>query len=388
MCQTGPMDKLDNRDSPQHDFRLLAAGITWLVVTLAYLSPLDPGQWGAGRWSGLAAALLFAAAIFAATRSRQRKPALALQQRYAALVVAALALLVMVLAHPRDIIFILAIIFAAVTPEYFPLRRAAWLQIALHSTLSAAYMWRWGGSVEFLMENLLWLGFQAFALLSSQIAADERRAREELEFSHHQLAATQAMLASTSRQDERLRISRDIHDVMGHHLTGLSLQLEVASHSGPEKAQEHIAQAQLIAKLLLSDVRQVVNDLRAIDVLDLHTALRSLTANTGQLQVTLDLPETLQVEDTRVAEALFRAVQEIVTNAVRHAGARHLQVELQVADGAVIIEARDDGGLQSLPQEGNGLRGMRERIEALGGELQLHAQGGLGYRIHLEAARP
>ena len=353
------------------------------MVSIAYLSPIAPGQWGADKWVGFGGVLLYGVAIYIATRKTRQPSVDSLPVRYSALVVAALSLLLMILASPRDIIFILTIIFASILPEYFPLRRSAVIQLALHCTLALVYMQRWGATSDFFFESLLWLAFEAFALLSSQIAADERRARQDLEFSHAQLEATQSMLAAASRQDERLRISRDIHDVLGHHLTGLSLQLEVASHSTAQKVQEHITQAQFIAKLLLSDVRQVVNDLRQIDQMDLADALRSLAANTGRLQIDLTIPDQLTVPDTRVAEAVFRTVQEIVTNAVRHSSASGLYINLADHDGTLTITASDDGHIDRLPPEGNGLKGMRERIEDLGGSVQLGIARGLSYTIQL-----
>jgi len=377
------MNSAQQVDLKRPGYRILAAAGTWLVVTFAYLSPLGEAAWSSGKTWGLASALLYGLAIFVATRNRVAARQPSLVARYAALVIAALALLGMVLAHPRDIVFILAIIIAAILPEYFSFRRSVFLQLVLHCALAGAYYLRWDADSGFFAESLLWLTFQAFALLSSQIAADERRARQELEFSHKQLAATQDMLANTSRQDERLRISRDIHDVLGHHLTGLSLQLEVASHSEGAKAREHLAQAQLIAKLLLSDVRQVVNDLRDVEALDLGQALRSLAENTGAIRVRLHLPTPFRLANTPLAEVVFRSVQEIITNAVRHSRGDHLDISIAEDEGRLRIEANDNGQLPHLPVEGNGLKGMRERIEEIGGNLSLDVAGGLAYRICL-----
>ncbi len=377
------MDSAQQVELKRPVYRILAAAGTWVVVTFAYLSPLGGAAWNSGKSWGLASALLYGLAVFVATWNRVATRQPSLQARYVALGIAALALLGMVLAHPRDIVFILAIIIAAILPEYFSFRRSVLLQLALHCALAIAYYLRWDGDGGFFAESLLWLTFQAFALLSSQIAADERRARQELEFSHKQLAATQDMLANTSRQDERLRISRDIHDVLGHHLTGLSLQLEVASHSEGAKAREHLAQAQLIAKLLLSDVRQVVNDLRDVDALELGQALHALTENTGAIQVRLHLPTPFRLAETAMAEVVFRSVQEIITNAVRHSHGDRLDISITQDEGKLLIEANDNGRIRQPPVEGNGLKGMRERIEQMGGKLSLEVAGGLAYRICL-----
>src|SRR3546814_12036878 len=77
--------------------------------------------------------------------------------------------------------------------------------------------------------------------------------------SNSELRATRALLAESSRLSERMRISRELHDLLGHHLTALSLNLEVATHVSSGKAQEHVRQAHTLAKLLLTDVREAVS---------------------------------------------------------------------------------------------------------------------------------
>ena len=98
-----------------------------------------------------------------------------------------------------------------------------------------AVFWWLGGPVTALTAGGAYLGFQMFAMATSTLTALERTARGELARANAELQATQALLAEDSRVAERLRISRDLHDMLGHHLTALSLQLEVASRlaSGP-----------------------------------------------------------------------------------------------------------------------------------------------------------
>ena len=129
-----------------------------------------------------------------------------------------------------------------------------------------------------------------------------------------------------SRVNERTRISRELHDLLGHHLTALSLNLEVAGHLSEGRAKEHVQQAHTLARLLLTDVREVVSQLREDGAIDLATALLPLAENVPALDIHMDIEEPLTVDDPERAHVLLRCTQEIITNAVRHAGARNLWI--------------------------------------------------------------
>src|SRR6185312_12913370 len=156
----------------------------------------------------------------------------------------------------------------------------------------------------------------------SMVASQQAEQREAQRRLNSELRATRALLAESSRIAERMRIARDLHDLIGHHLTALSLNLEVASHLTNEAAGAHVRKAQSTAKLLLADVREVVSELRQDDSIDLTQALRSLTDGVPGLNVHVVMPPRFSVEDPRRAQVLLRCAQEIITNAARHAGAR------------------------------------------------------------------
>src|SRR6185295_9696641 len=115
------------------------------------------------------------------------------------------------------------------------------------------------------------------------------RARDDLARANVALIAAQDLLAQQSRVAERLRIARDLHDAVGHHLTALSLQLEVASHKADGAAAEHVHQAQSIARLLLADVRAAISAERDAAPLDLRPALERMVAATPGPRVELEI---------------------------------------------------------------------------------------------------
>jgi signal transduction histidine kinase len=228
----------------------------------------------------------------------------------------------------------------------------------------------------------LFLGISLFAFMSSVVALRQHSARDELRKVNSELRATQALLAENTRIAERVRIARDLHDLVGHHLTALTLNLEVATHLVDGKALEHVQQAHSLAKLLLADVREVVSDMRHDDKVDLAAALRTLVEGVPEPHIHLDLPSELAMTDPLRAQVLLRCAQEMITNSVRHARARNLWIRLSLDEEGVVMSARDDGrGVESF-QAGNGLKGMAERLRHLGGEIKIETTPGAGFSLH------
>src|SRR5690606_23918728 len=172
---------------------------------------------------------------------------------------------------------------------------------------------------EALMQSLLYGGFSMFIYVTSLVARQQAEAREEQRRLNAELRATRALLAESARVNERTRISRELHDLLGHHLTALSLNLEVAGHLVSGKAHEHVNQAHTIARLLLSDVREAVSRLRTDDAIDMAATLLPLADNVAGLKIMLDMPQPFLLDDPERGHVLLRCTQEIITNAVRHA---------------------------------------------------------------------
>lgn len=232
------------------------------------------------------------------------------------------------------------------------------------------------------MESGLFLGISLFAFMSSVVVLRENAARDELRRVNSELQATQVLLADNTRIAERVRIARELHDLVGHHLTALTLNLEVVTHLVNGKVLEHVQQAHSLARLLLADVREVVSDMRKDDTVNLANALNTLVKGVPKPKIHLDLPSGDVMTDPQRAQVLLRCVQEMITNSVRHAQAGNLWIRLSVSGDGLAMSARDDGIGADKVAVGNGLLGMAERLKQLGGKLEIESQPGAGFALH------
>jgi len=235
-----------------------------------------------------------------------------------------------------------------------------------------------------LMQALGYMGFSSFVFTTALVARRQAQARDEQRRLNSELRATRALLAESVRVNERTRIARELHDLLGHHLTALSLNLEVANHLTTGAAQEHVGQARTLAKLLLSDVREAISQIRDDGAIDLGATLRPLAGNVPALQVEMRLPEPFLLDDAERAHVLLRCTQEIITNAVRHAQASRLELDYRLTGGRVRLRARDDGRGADLGTFGNGLRGIGERLAAYGGTMQVRTAPGEGFALDID----
>ena len=265
-------------------------------------------------------------------------------------------------------------------------RRRGLLWIALQSAaLAGAVAYHWSPRAALLLAPP-YLAFQLLAFFVADVLAREARAREAR--AREELRAAQARLAETTRLGERLRISQELHDALGHHLTALRLNLEAASRTAEGRAREPVQAAQSIARMLLTEVRAAVEELRDPERLDLGSALRALAEEMPRPRIHLSLPGSLPVDAGEGALIVLRCAQEIATNAARHAGAENLWLELSEKDGRLELRARDDGRGADEVRAGNGLRGLRERVERAGGALTVETSPGAGFSVRATLPLP
>jgi signal transduction histidine kinase len=231
-------------------------------------------------------------------------------------------------------------------------------------------------------------GFYFLAFGVAGVAVLEQRARHRLAAANAELTATQGLLSDTVRASERLRIARDLHDHVGHHLTALNLHLDLAQRQADGKVHELVRTSRELSQALLAEVRRVVVQERDVYPVALAQALQTLCAGVPRPPVQLTLEEPLAAVSPAVAHAVFRCVQEGLSNAIRHAGATTVEVSVACEGDDVVVRIGDDGAGNAGRPEGSGLRGMRERLAAARGTLVAanRAPRGFGLEARLPIA--
>ena len=208
--------------------------------------------------------------------------------------------------------------------------------------------------------------------------AQKIRASSKLDLAHEEIE----QLAKVA---ERERIARDLHDVLGHTLSVIVLKSELASRliaTDAKRAATEIADVESIARKALSEVREAITGYRAEGLAaEIKRAQSALEAAGVELIYEETLPALKPAEETVMSLAL----REAITNVVRHAQAKHCFMRFVIIDGRTSLVVEDDGR-GGIRAEGNGLRGMRERIEALGGRFAIDGSRGTRITIELPSA--
>ncbi|MCC2618044.1 histidine kinase [Aestuariibacter halophilus] len=280
---------------------------------------------------------------------------------------------------PFTYVAIFTTLWSALMPYRFSMRTCLLLSPLWSMPLWIIFSFHWQESYAWLSALLFW-AFNVFALVMVNATRMAKNAQEEAQRLNQELLATQHLLAHASKEAERTRIARNIHDVLGHHLTALTIHLQVAVRTSDEQQRANLEQCHSLAKLLLSDVREAVSDMRENASFDIQDSLRALIDNTPQLTIELDYSPDVRIADVSEAEAVLRCVQEGITNCLRHSSARHLWITMNQDGKQTRLALQDDGGTTKSVVMGNGLTGMKERFRALGGDIRW-LQNDRGFRV-------
>ena len=236
-----------------------------------------------------------------------------------------------------------------------------------------------------LLNTLVFILYMVVLTLS-QTSEKERilRLNSQLQNANRKLEEYAQEQVRMTETRERNRLAREIHDTLGHSLTGIITGIEACimlMDIAPEATKEQLRAIAQVARNGITDVRHSVNALRpdALETLDLEAAIRKLVAesesSTG-VKIDLVFPEDLQDLDQDEEDVLYRIVQESITNAIRHGNATHIDVRMEHVDNDLRIRIADNGKGCDDIQSGFGLHHMQERIDMLKGTLSYSGKDG------------
>lgn len=374
------------RTRPSSFWLDFAAYVTWIALAIltAFIALGDDGLSAVARAGGAAAAagaILLGAIHVQWCAVDRRVP----WRWWSIAGQSVLALTAIHALHSQTLAVFLIIIASTAAESGDPRATLRWF-IAVNAGLLAVLLVNYS-LVAALISFFLFFGFQIFAFAMNQAVASERRTREQLAGVNAELMATRRLLQESARNEERLRISRELHDVAGHRLTALKLNLRALLAKGEVDA-ERLSLCFELSDELLGDIRSVVHQLRASDEIDVPGALGLLRDQHPDLDVHLDVDPRLQVEGIEIAEAIVRSTQEAITNAVKHGRARHVWITLRQGEDGLTLSVRDDGqGGAPSERAGHGLAGMGERAALLGGALAVERAQGSGWTLTLTFPR-
>lgn len=234
----------------------------------------------------------------------------------------------------------------------------------------------------FLMVNVLILVIAGFAQHNKEEKERKDILYKELLDVHKKVKQYTDEVNRLSVVEERNRIARDIHDTLGHNMTALIMQLQMTEHLMKEdssKADGLLSDAVKTAKDSLASIREVVQTLRGAATFVPVDAIKKLvgefSAKTG-VDISLDISGEAVRQDSAANMAVVRIIQEAMTNAVRHGKATRIYIGLDYSGDAITFNVRDNGIGAEKVKEGYGLKGIRERAEAFGGNAEFGSSEG------------
>lgn len=237
-----------------------------------------------------------------------------------------------------------------------------------------------------------------FVIMFTQLRLNEQSARiqaeelaQQLEIANHQLAEYASQAEELAATQERNRLAREIHDNLGHYLTIVNVQIEAAKvtcETDPSRALEALDKAQELARKGLSGVRESVAALRVspVEKRPLKDAIAELVeeSKASGISTEFNIIGKPKAVESKSALALYRVVQEGLTNVRKHANASHVDIELDFSQAdSIRLMLRDDGAGAADTSGGFGLIGLRERVQLLGGEFKVETQPDQGFQIEV-----
>lgn len=358
------------RNEQDHDIHG-KPGMSLLYLAFVFLPLLFWPKWSASTLTASVAAIaLFLPVYFAWFRSGPR------MRMGLVLVVAGIGYGLIPFNPGGNTFIIYAFALAA---SAFPARQAIIASLLMWLAMALEFWW----VMPWLNLALAYVGMVAVigTMIVSDILYSRARWRRDAE-----LRLTQDEVRRLAAMAERERIGRDLHDVLGHTLSLVALKSELAGkliERDPLAARQQIREVEAVARQALAQVREAVAGIRSAG---LEAELASARLVLLSADIRLDQALAPLALDERVEGALAMAVREAVTNILRHSGARRVEVELREDAQGLCLQIADDGR-GGVVVKGNGLVGMGERLQAVGGTLEIDSAAGAGTRLCLRVPR-
>ncbi|WP_412972433.1 histidine kinase [Glaciecola sp. MF2-115] len=366
-----------------------SAILTWFLVSGSALYFMLKSTQISNTQSAIAACLFISYLVFWLLLSRQAEYKNESTVRSLLLLATFVNVIAIYFTVPFVYTAIFMIIWSAALPYFIKAKTAFLISPLWSCALYFVYAYYWGFSGMAVSAMLFWT-FNLFALVMVNTAIKEKESREKVEMINLELLSTQQLLEQAAEQAERVRIARNIHDLLGHHLTALTINLQVAgrqieqlevpssSESSKEAIKGSIEQCHSLSKLLLSDVREAVSDIRTKSSLNLEKTILAITSRLPNIKVSLDYPDNIVINDVNTADVLTRCIQESITNAIKHSQSKSIHIAFAQTSEQVTLSIKADLSrpVKSMKttsnpsfQLGNGLLGMQERLKQMNGTV-------------------
>ena len=341
-----------------------------LVYLLFVFNAVATHSRGAGEVLGYALIVAFAVCYLVSLPLVERRDSGRFWVLYAVL----FALFVAVLPFAHAAAFVLCVYITMVTVSRLGARSVPIvIGLSLAALLVPVAIHSWQVSLSDAFDDVTPIAIPVVAISSFAVARVHKGNRA--------LAEAQAELARLAAENERSRIARDLHDLLGHSLTAITVKAGLARRLGeadPARALQEVAEIEALARRSLADVRAAVSNYRDVTLVGELATGRELLRAAG---ITADLPRGVDVIEPTHQELFGWVVREGLTNIVRHAHASSCTV--RVSRSAVEIV---DDGVGSASRPGNGLSGLRERVTAAGGVVDAGPLPSKGWRLRVSLA--
>lgn len=241
-----------------------------------------------------------------------------------------------------------------------------------------AYYWWLSGS--FVWSTVaIWAGFALMNGIISNKIVESLNMHYQSKQNYEELKATQGMLQAMSAEQERLHISHELHDVLGHKLTALSINLDYLKRTADESSKEMLSSCHQISQEILEEVREIVSSQRTGRGA-LKLSLENLISQTPNLKCSVHLVKELENLNGTPALCIVRFCQEMINNTLKHTQASELSFSIRLSNESVSVieaEASHNQPEHVLPIKKNGLKGLSERLDAVGGAFFQEIEDGI-----------